>query len=63
MADFTLDSSTLGGGQFRTVAVPEPDGEFRDIQFHLSQSVSGEDMEIHSLEFHFEIGGPSKENT
>ena len=58
MADFTLDSSTLQGGQYRTAPVPDMYGKFQDIQFHFSQSVSGQDMEIHYMEFHFELAGP-----
>lgn len=56
MADFTLDTSTLGGGQYRTVPF-EMQGEFRDIQFRWFNSVAAQDMEPHYLEFHMEIIG------
>lgn len=60
MADFTLDTSTLAGGQFQTIPF-DMDGEFREVQLHWSQSGSSQDMELHALEVHFTIGGVSKE--
>ena len=60
MATFTLDTSTLGGGQYRTVPF-EMAGEFRDIQFEWTQAVSGQDAEMHYFEFHFTIAGVSEE--
>lgn len=61
MADFTLDTSTLSGGQFQTMPF-DMDGEFRDIQFRFSQAGSAQDMELHYLELHYTLGGVSKEN-
>ena len=52
MADFTLDTSTLGGGSFITQPFPMS-GEFREIQFQWTQAGSGQDAESHFLEFHF----------
>lgn len=61
MATFTLDSSILSGGQFKTQAF-DMSGEFREIQFEMSQSVSDQDAEVHFLEFHFEWAGVSMED-
>lgn len=61
MADFTLDTSTLGGGQFKTQAF-DMSGEFREIQFDLTQSVSDQDAEVHFFEFHWEWLGVSMED-
>jgi hypothetical protein len=57
---FTLDTSTLAGGQFRTVA-KEMDGEFREIQFSFTQAGLDEDMEVHFWEMHYTIAGVSYE--
>ena len=54
MADFRLDVSTLGGGQFKTTA-HDMNGDFREIQFHWTQSVTAQDLEIHSFEFHYDV--------
>ena len=56
MATFKLDTSTLGGGQYRTVPF-EMTGEFRDIQFEWTNSVANQDMEPHYLEIVFSIVG------
>ena len=61
MADFTLGTSTLGGGQFKTVPF-DMNGPFREIQFHFTQSTNNGDAEIHFFEFHFSIVGVSKED-
>ena len=61
LAEFTLDVSTLAGGQFHTHSF-EMEGEFREIQFHFTQSVAGQDMEPHFLEFHFTPSGISQES-
>ena len=61
MADFRLNVSTLGGGQFKTTA-HDMNGDFREIQFHWTQSVTAQDLEIHGLEFHYTIGGVSLED-
>ena len=60
MADFTLNTSTLAGGEYQTIAF-DMDGEFRDLQLHFSQGGSSQDMEIHYLELHFTNTGLSKE--
>lgn len=57
---FTLDTSTLVGGQFRTIP-NELSGEFREIQFRFVNSVLNEDMEPHFWEFHYTIVGVSHE--
>ena len=56
MGSFVLDTSTLGGIQHMTAPF-DMTGEFRDIQFHWSQSVSNQDMELHYLELHFTLSG------
>ena len=60
MADFTLDSSTLGGAQFTTVFV-RSDGEFQDLQVRCTQSATGQDMEVHWIEMHLTLGGVTEE--
>lgn len=60
MAQFTLDVSTLGGGQFQTIPF-DMDGEWRDLQFRFTQSGADEDMELHWLEIHYTVTGVSKE--
>lgn len=60
MADFTLDSSTLSGGPYKTVPFAMT-GEFREVQFRWTQSGSGEDMEPHFFEFHFTVGPTSED--
>lgn len=62
MATFTLDSSRLGGGQFRTRPF-DMAGEFREIQLRFAQGGQAEDMEPHYLEIHYTITGVSKEDT
>lgn len=61
MGNFILDTSTLAGGQYQCIPF-DMDGEFRDVQFRLTQSGVGQDMEAHGLEIHFTFGGVSKEN-
>lgn len=56
MGLFTMDVSTLGGGSYRTYPF-DMQGEFRDMQLHWSNSVSGQDFEAHYLELHFTIVG------
>lgn len=56
MPTFTMDVSTLGGSQYRTAPF-DMQGEFRDIQFHWTQNLAGQDMEPHYFEFHFLILG------
>lgn len=61
MPTFTLNTSTLGGGQFKTQAF-DMNGEFREIQFELTQSVTSQDAEPHYFEFHFTWAGVSMED-
>lgn len=59
MSAFTLDDPTLGvlgGAQYRT-RYTGMDGQFREIKFRFSQSVSNQDFELHFLEFHMDIDG------
>lgn len=37
------------------------EGDFRDIQFHFSQSVSSQDAQANYWEFHFDVSGVSEE--
>ena len=62
MADFTLDTSTLAGEAFKVVPLTDMNGEFRDIQFHISQATAGADMELHYFELHYTIAGVSQED-
>lgn len=57
---FTLNTSTLGAGAFRTVPT-SMDGAFRDMQLRFYQNGANEDLEIHFVEIHFTLGGVSKE--
>ena len=60
MGQFILDQSRLSGAVFSTKATPM-EGDFRDIQFHWTQSVSSQDWEGHYWEFHFDVSGVSEE--
>jgi len=57
---FTMNTSTLGAGSFRTVPT-SMEGAFRDLQIRFFQNGAGEDLEVHFLELHFTLGGVSKE--
>lgn len=57
---FILDSSTLGGARYSTVPV-DMAGEFRDLQLRWFNSVGGQDMEPHYLEFAMEVIGVGEE--
>ena len=57
---FTLDTSVLAGAQYTTKWV-SMDGDFRDVQFRWTQTVAGQDMEVHYCEFHFDVSGVSEE--
>ena len=65
MADFVLgpaaNASTLGGGQFKT-APHDMNGDFREIQFHWTQTVANQDLELHFFEFHYAVLGVSLED-
>lgn len=60
---FTLGTSTLSGGQFidRFIDLDEG-GEFRSIQYEISNSVLNEDLELHSISSIIESGSWSTEN-
>ena len=60
---FTLDTDSLGGGQFidRFLELEEG-GEFRSIQYQVIQSANNEDVEIHSLTTAITGGSVSTEN-
>ncbi len=61
---FTLDSSTLGGGKYLTrYIVTETGGEFRSIQYSLTDTIDHSDLEVHGLLAAVEGGGVSTENT
>jgi len=61
--EFTLGTSTLGGALFvdRYMDLTEA-GEFRNIQYQLTQSGAGEDLECHSLNVSIKGGSMSLEN-
>lgn len=61
MGTFTLDTSTLAGGQFATRPF-DLVGEFREIQFQMTQSSANQDMEVHFLEFHFVPSGLTEDS-
>ncbi len=61
--EFTLGTSTLGGAQYVDRYMDLTDGgEFRNIQFQLTQNGVGEDMEIHSISASIKGGSISLEN-
>ncbi len=60
---FTLGTSTLAGARFvDSFLEQEQGGEFRAIQYELSNGVNYEDVEIHSLLARYELGAESMEN-
>lgn len=61
---FTLDSSQLGGTQFVDVyhEYNEQGGEFRGVQYQVTESVASSDIEMHSLTSCFTVGAESTEN-
>lgn len=64
MANFTLDSSALGGAQFLPIyAQLETGGEFRAIQYQLVENTISSDLEVHSIGAAINIGGESTSNT
>lgn len=61
--EFTLGSSQLGGAQFiDRFAELEEGGEFRTVQYELSNSGVDQGMEIHSLSADIGLGSKSFEN-
>ena len=61
--EFTLGTSTLAGSQYvdRYMELVEG-GEFRGIQYQLTQSGAGEDMEVHAISTSIMGGSLSTEN-
>lgn len=61
--EFTLGTSTLAGSQYVDRYMDLTDGgEFRNIQFQVTQSGVGEDLELHSLSASIKGSGISLEN-
>ena len=60
---FTLDTSTLAGSQFvDRFYEAEEGGEFRSIQYQITQSGVNEDIELHSISAAVTPGSISTEN-
>ena len=60
---FTLDTSTLAGSQFNDVFYEaETGGEFRSIQYDITQSGVNEDIELHAITAAIVPGAISTEN-
>lgn len=60
---FTLDSSTLGGGRYLTRYLEmETGGEFRAIQYGLTDTRNHSELEVHGLLVALEAGSISTEN-
>lgn len=61
---FTLGTSQLGGSLFseQFSALDEEGGEFRSIQFEVTNAVVNEDVEIHGIGAFLSIGAESTEN-
>lgn len=63
---FTLDDTTLGllgGTLFRDRFIEETHGEYRSIQFQVTQNTVDGDLELHSISTLNEIGSLSMENS
>lgn len=60
---FTLGTSTLGGGDFTDIYVDmDEGGEFRAVQYEMSDSVNNQDLEIHTFSTSIELDAESEEN-
>lgn len=60
---FTLGTSALGGSRFvDRFFEREEGGEFRAIQFQITNTVNNEDVEFHSIGARIDAGGQSLEN-
>lgn len=61
---FTLDSSTLGGSAFlwRFSDDPAIAGEFRSIQYQVTDAVAGQDVELHALSAMIQSGAEDTSN-
>lgn len=63
MGNFVLDTSTLSGSRFiQRFADTETGGEFRSIEFEISDSINNSDIEIHSIGAAISGGAVSTEN-
>ena len=61
--EFTLGTSALAGSQFvERFQELEEGGEFRSIQYQVTQNGVNEDLELHSLSVTLEPGALSTEN-
>ena len=56
MGLFTLDTSTLGGGRYIQV-FGDLSGQFKEVQFELSQGTADIDFEPHDLACEIEVVG------
>lgn len=63
MATFTLNTSTLGGAQWIQRYTDEVSGEFRAIQFEISDNINNSDLEVHSFGAGITMGSESTENS
>jgi hypothetical protein len=61
---FTLNTSTLGGSQYVDVfhEFNEQGGEFRSVQFQVTDSANYQDIELHSLTAAVHVDSESTEN-
>lgn len=61
---FTLDTSTLSGSQYVDVFhhFGEEGGEFRSVQFQITDSANNQDIEVHSLTVGVHVDAESTEN-
>ena len=61
---FTLDTSTLAGAQYVDVhhEFNEQGGEFRSVQYQVTQGGVNQDIELHSLTASITVGAESTEN-
>lgn len=61
---FTLDTSTLAGSQFvdRYHEFGETGGEFRSVEYQVTQAGTNQDIEVHSLTASVSPGAESTEN-
>lgn len=62
---FTLDTSSLGGSQYvdRYHEFNEEGGEFRAVQYQVTDSALNQDIEVHSITATITVGAESTENS
>jgi len=63
MATFVLDTSVLAGAQWIQRYTDEVSGEFRAIQFEITDNINNSDLEVHSFGAGITIGAESTENS